>query len=448
MVKKKEEPYNLNQIKCLETIWGEGFLSPGGKDEIDQVLDGFDLENMNVIDIGCGTGGAAFHISNHYGAKSVAGVDTGPMVIKRANELLNSNKADNVTFNVISPGPYEFEDNSFDAIFSKDTFIHIPDKENLCKELYRILKPGGFLAASDWMRRDDNPLSKQMYEYIQTEDLDMNMCSLSRYKDALLSSGFIDIKLRDTSYKDEESELYLPFVLNEAKNIFQGDSDKKIITENNEDFLTECGAIKNYKYNDGFLRPPLVSKCIYDFLSGSNGSSTPLRYDINFRNYYYVTEGEIDVKLIPPHSSKYLYSKNDYDNFEFRSPVDPWNVEEKYRADYDKIKSLDVNIKKGTILYIPPYWWYSIKYNNASVCTFKYRTFMNSLAIMPQSVLGLLQSQNIKRDVVSKLDLKETIKQEVKEEVQKQTSSLVNDEDVTEIEDALKTTVGEVFANN
>ena len=32
---------------------------------------------------------------------------------------------------------------------------------------------------------------------------------------------------------------------------------------------------------------------------------------------------------------------------------------------------------------------------------------MNSLAIMPQSVLGLLQSQNIKRDVVSKLDLKE-----------------------------------------
>ena len=72
---------------------------------------------------------------------------------------------------------------------------------------------------------------------------------------------------------------------------------------------------------------------------------------------------------------------------------------------------------------------------------------MNSLAIMPQSVLGLLQSQNIKRDIVSKLDLKDTIKQEVKEEVQKQTSSIVNDDDVTEIEDALKSTVSEVFAN-
>ena len=197
MSTKKEEPYNLTQIKCLETIWGEGFLSPGGTDEINLVLDGFNLENLNVIDIGCGTGGAAFHIAKKYGAKSVLGVDTEPMVINRANELLNKNKINNVTFKVIKKGSYEFDDNSFDFIFSKDTFLHIPNKEILCKELFRILKPGGFLAVSDWMRKDDNPLSKQMYEYIQTEDLDMNMCSLSRYKNALISSGFVDIKLRD-----------------------------------------------------------------------------------------------------------------------------------------------------------------------------------------------------------------------------------------------------------
>ena len=178
---------------------------------------------------------------------------------------------------------------------------------------------------------------------------------------------------------------------------------------------------------------------------GSEGSTTPLRYDINFSNYYYVTAGEIDVKLIPPRSSKYLYAKNDYDNFEFRSPVDPWNVEEKYRADYDKIKSLDVTIKKGTILHIPPYWWYSIKYKSASVCTFKYRTFMNSLAIMPQCVLGLLQSQNIKRDIVNKLDLKKDIEEEVQGEIQQQTTT-VNNDDVTEIEQSLKETVSENFA--
>ncbi len=318
-------------------------------------------------------------------------------------------------------------------------YLHIHHQLNISNDLevYTIESP-----SKDKLEEICDLRQPIIFDYHNERIIDS--CNLNNLNG---SYGAFDVKLRDTSNKDENGEIYLPFVLNEAKNIFENDGEKKIITENNEEFLTETGAIKNYKYNDGFLRPPLVSKCIYDFMTGSNGSTTPLRYDINFRNYYYVTDGDIDVKLIPPHSSKYLYSKNDYDNFEFRSPVDPWNVEEKYRADYDKIKSLDVNIKKGTILYIPPYWWYSIRYNNASVCTFKYRTFMNSLAIMPQSVLGLLQSQNIKRDVVNKLDLKETIKQEVKEEVQKQTSSIVNDDDVTEIEDALKNTVSEVFAN-
>ena len=80
-------------------------------------------------------------------------------------------------------------------------------------------------------------------------------------------------------------------------------------------FLKETGAVKNYNYNDAFLRPPLVSKCIYDFMTGSIGSKTPLRYNLNYRNFYYVTSGKINIKLIPPHSSKYLYPIKDYDNF-------------------------------------------------------------------------------------------------------------------------------------
>ena len=315
-------------------------------------------------------------------------------------------------------------------------YLHIHQQLNISNDLevYTIESP-----SKDKLEEICDLRQPIIFDFYNERIIDS--CNLNNLNS---SYGAFDVKLRDTSNKDDNGEIYLPFVLNEAKNVFENDTDKKIITENNEEFLTETGAIKNYRYNDGFLRPPLVSKCIYDFMSGSNGSTTPLRYDINFRNYYYVTEGEIDVKLIPPHSSKYLYSKKDYDNFEFRSPVDPWNVEEKYRADYDKIKSLDVNIKKGTILYIPPYWWYSIRYNNASVCTFKYRTFMNSLAIMPQSVLGLLQSQNIKRDVVNKLELKKEVQQEVKEEIEHK-SNMVNNEDINEIQNSLQETVNEAF---
>ena len=97
----------------------------------------------------------------------------------------------------------------------------------------------------------------------------------------------------------------------------------------------------------------------------------------------------------------------DYDNFEFRSPVNVWDVQQQYKADFDKVKVLDVELNEGDIIYIPAYWWYSIKYEKlSSVCAFKYRTFMNVLAISPELILSLLQNQNIKREVASKMERK------------------------------------------
>ena len=227
------------------------------------------------------------------------------------------------------------------------------------------------------------------------------------------SYSAFDINLRDLSNKDDSSELYLPFLLSEGLNIFRNDKNSKFITENNEEFLNETAVVKTYKYNDGFLRPPLVSKCSYDFMSGSIGSKTPLRYDLNYRNYYYVTSGQVKIKLIPPHSKKYLYVKKDYDNFEFSSPLDIWNIQQEYKADFSKIKVLDVTLNKGDIIYIPAYWFYSISFEKiSSICTFKYRTFMNSLAIAPELVLSLLQGQNIKRDVAVKVEKKIDEKEE------------------------------------
>ena len=230
----------------------------------------------------------------------------------------------------------------------------------------------------------------------------LESCNLGTLDD---NYGAFDIQVRDVTNKDENIELYLPFLLKEAINIFRDDKYEKYISEKNQDFLKETGAVKNYSYNDAFLRPPLVSKCIYDLMTGSLGSKTPLRYELNYRNYYYVTSGKINIKLIPPHSSKYLYPVKDYDNFEFRSPIDVWNIQQEYKADFDKVKVLDVTLNKGEIIYIPAYWWYSIEYEKlSSICTFKYRTFMNVLAISPELVLTMLQGQNIKRDIVKKVE--------------------------------------------
>ena len=246
----------------------------------------------------------------------------------------------------------------------------------------------------------------------------LESCNLSVLDD---NYGAFDINLRDKSNTDENSELYLPFLLKEAINVFREDKEGKYISENNEDFLKETAVIKNYRYNDSFLRPPLVSKCIYDLLFGSIEGKTPLRYELNYRNYFYVTSGKIQIKLIPPHSGKYLYPVKDYENFEFRSPVNVWDIQQQYKADFDKVKVLDVELNVGDIIYIPAYWWYSIKYEKmSSVCAFKYRTFMNALAIIPELAMSLLQNQNIKREVATKVERKkESTNKEVNEKASK-----------------------------
>ena len=193
-----EGHYGPKQLNLLEVVWGEGFLSPGGTDEIDEIMKGIDITDKSVLDIGCGCGGAAFHLIKKHGAKSVQGIDPEPLVIKTAQQLAKKNNlAEETTFKCVEPGSLQYKDETFEVIFSKEVFLHIPDKETLLKDVYRILKPGGLIIVSDWMRIDDNPPSKQMQDYIAAEGLDMFMCSLKKYKKLLELTNFTEIEIRD-----------------------------------------------------------------------------------------------------------------------------------------------------------------------------------------------------------------------------------------------------------
>ena len=220
------------------------------------------------------------------------------------------------------------------------------------------------------------------------------------------TNGIFDINVRNKENKDSDSELYLPFPFNEASKLFINDKEKKYFSEKNKDFIKETGLIKTIRQNDSFLRPSMVSKCSYDLMMGSQNCSTPLRYNLNYRNFYYVTSGSIKIKLITPESSKYLYCTKDYDNFEFLSPIDPWNTQDIYKNDFQKVKTLDINLEKGMMVFIPAYWWYSIQYtSNSIVCNFSYRTFMNTISILPDLVISFLQNQNIKFETVKQISI-------------------------------------------
>jgi phosphoethanolamine N-methyltransferase len=188
--------YDDRIVRFLGALWGEGYMSPGGPDEVARVLDGLDLDGLTVLDIGSGAGGATVDLARRHGAGRVVGIDVAPDACAAARRLAEAaGVTDRVEIVVIEPGPLPFPAGSFDLVFSKDSIIHIPDKEALARDVFRVLRPGGWFAASDWLISHDGEPSPEMAHYIRCEDLDFAMASPDRYRRALEAAGFADVRL-------------------------------------------------------------------------------------------------------------------------------------------------------------------------------------------------------------------------------------------------------------
>ena len=198
MTEQATQEYDDNLMALLEAVWGEGFMSPGGVDEVDRYLNGIELTGLSVLDIGCGLGGIDVHLVKRHGAAMVSGIDVDQALIDRCDLLAQKYEVTaQIEFICVEPGPLPFGNASFDIVTSKDSIIHIPDKKELAADVYRVLEPGGWFVASDWLAGYEGEPSHEMKEYLVTEGLDFGLASAKTYLEALQSAGFTDIEIVD-----------------------------------------------------------------------------------------------------------------------------------------------------------------------------------------------------------------------------------------------------------
>jgi phosphoethanolamine N-methyltransferase len=196
-------------IGFLELLWGRGWLSPGGPEELAKLLQGEDLKDKNVLDIGCGAGGIDCLLVSEYGAKRVTGIDVEAPVLQTARaRAKEAGVANCIELLLVEPGPLPFADQNYDVVFSKDSIVHIADKTALARDAFRVLKPGGVFVTSDWLISHDGEPSVEMQAYLKAEDLDFGMASPDTYKHALEQAGFVDVRLtnRNPWYREQARE--------------------------------------------------------------------------------------------------------------------------------------------------------------------------------------------------------------------------------------------------
>ena len=103
-----------------------------------------------VLDLGSGCGLDAYVASLLVGpAGRVAGIDLAPEMCEVARAGLRAWPIPNLSFEVGLIEELPFADASFDLVLSNGVLNLVPDKARAFREIRRVLRPGGRLAAAD-----------------------------------------------------------------------------------------------------------------------------------------------------------------------------------------------------------------------------------------------------------------------------------------------------------
>ena len=163
MVEHKRYDFSVNDVsdvyagpggKLWELLMGEQ-IHVGGPEQTDLLAKKIGIDkarqNITLLDICSALGGPARHLAEKYGI-NVVGLDITPeMVIEAKKRTEGKSYGSKIEYRIGSGLDIPAHLNSFEVVWGQDAWCYIRDKVRLIEETWRVLKPGGILAFTDWI---------------------------------------------------------------------------------------------------------------------------------------------------------------------------------------------------------------------------------------------------------------------------------------------------------
>ncbi|MCP9271800.1 class I SAM-dependent methyltransferase [Mycolicibacterium arenosum] len=108
-------------------------------------------DGQKLLDVGCGFGGTIQSINAAHSGMDITGLNIDPRQLAAAEAQTTAANGNTIGWVEADACDLPFEDNSFDRVLAVECIFHFPSREKFLAEAARVLKPGGYLAVSDFV---------------------------------------------------------------------------------------------------------------------------------------------------------------------------------------------------------------------------------------------------------------------------------------------------------
>ncbi len=189
-----------------------------------------------LIDLGCGVGAIARSIAKNYSNSIIKGVTIAPSQVETATKLnALENLHEQIEIQTADYTALPFADGAADGVWAVESACYAEGaaKENLVREMARVLKTGGrFVVADCFVKQPEkkfNFLIERCYSAACRNWAFSEMPALDCFVAALERQGFRDIIVEDISWRVAPSLAHAPFAVLSftLKKLFAGEPLKQ-----------------------------------------------------------------------------------------------------------------------------------------------------------------------------------------------------------------------------